>query len=352
MTTAGTHIPPDASGDHVNLTWPLPPRFSPINISAAFHKTLLDNIDTGSVHDVKFWAFSSRRRDASGVHLYEPRPVFANKQALLHVAEEFFLKVLEPGAHGFKESELVDMGSECPEDMRVSKQTNDPWHDCDSDLDDEEETADDTGGEVVDHPIPTPVPPHGDFTQVTARAALPNAPPAGVANVRGHLIRTPTVAYKTLRAFVYYSQFGEVNLATLRSPSATPSSESMLVDDNDVASYNPKVPMCSPKSMYMLAHRWNIPHLKSLALDAIESRLSPYNIWEQLLSPFTSWFSEVEATEVEYLMGNIDKFEVNRMQEFTIASVSSPVVWNIVSRLMKRHSERPEAVRTSAPAWR
>lgn len=111
----------------------------------------------------------------------------------------------------------------------------------------------------------------------------------------------------SLRAFVFYSVFGVVDFAPLRSQRGVSlGAADASVDRDQQLQCSSMAPSCSPKSMYRLAdeagapmrsmHRflnlkfrsqWNIPKLKALALDAIESRLSAENIMSELLCPFT-----------------------------------------------------------------
>lgn len=78
---------------------------------------------------------------------------------------------------------------------------------------------------------------------------------------------------------------------------------------------------CSPKSLYKLAdsklpsntrlsnsrnsHRsleYNLPHIKSRALDAIKASLTPNNVAIELFGPFATLFPDVRSLELDYML--------------------------------------------------
>jgi len=56
---------------------------------------------------------------------------------------------------------------------------------------------------------------------------------------------------------------------------------------------------CSPKSMYRLADKFDLEHLKKLTSEAISSRLSSENIIQELFSDFTWRYPEILKMETE-----------------------------------------------------
>ncbi|KAM5532552.1 hypothetical protein V8D89_013758 [Ganoderma adspersum] len=57
--------------------------------------------------------------------------------------------------------------------------------------------------------------------------------------------------------------------------------------------------------MYRLADKYNIPALKKLAADDINSKLGPDNIFEELFGTFTSLYPEIQETQIDYLNKHI-----------------------------------------------
>ncbi|KZT08415.1 uncharacterized protein LAESUDRAFT_66371 [Laetiporus sulphureus 93-53] len=109
----------------------------------------------------------------------------------------------------------------------------------------------------------------------------------------------PAVAYKTLKAFAFYTLTKKVDFAPLRSQ---PTSIRREKASTHRMAYDS--PQCSPKSMYRFAHMCEIKELKELALEDIKSKLSPDNILEELFSTLTSRYPEVQKAEVAYLLDN------------------------------------------------
>ncbi|GLB39078.1 hypothetical protein LshimejAT787_0602400 [Lyophyllum shimeji] len=99
-------------------------------------------------------------------------------------------------------------------------------------------------------------------------------------------------AFKTWKSLVFYLYTGEVNFRRSSSDVPQPGLE-------------PNTPApCSPKSIYRLAIKFDLPELKLLALNAIARDLSEGNIVNELFSRFTSMYAEVQKLEA-VVAGNL-----------------------------------------------
>ncbi|KAG8852936.1 hypothetical protein FRB96_008455 [Tulasnella sp. 330] len=61
---------------------------------------------------------------------------------------------------------------------------------------------------------------------------------------------------------------------------------------------------CSPKSLYKLADRLDLPLVKKRAFHAIKNSLNPRNVATELFGNFSSLFPEVRKIELDYLLGH------------------------------------------------
>ncbi|KAH9938934.1 hypothetical protein B0H21DRAFT_825334 [Amylocystis lapponica] len=223
--------------------------------------------------DVKFFAFSRRTlREDGTIRVDRPRSVLAIGSVLQR--NEYFDKLLSSGF-----SESTRRGSlESAFPQNEESYLDDYDYDEDSDLD-ENEAADDLMSEDV----------------TDARAGASDTSPGQCRQV---VLRD--VAYQTLRAFVFYLYTQRVNFLPLRSEGGTGRAAEVARALTD-----PKaVPPCSPKSMYRLADKYEIPELQRLAFTAIHSKLSIKNIVEESFSKFTARYEVVRDVEINYLRSN------------------------------------------------
>ncbi|KAF5383072.1 hypothetical protein D9615_005068 [Tricholomella constricta] len=101
------------------------------------------------------------------------------------------------------------------------------------------------------------------------------------------------IAFETWKSLVFYFYTRKIHFKPLSSCNKPLKPKSDAVDGP---------PMCSPKSMYRLAHKMGIPELQALALKAIAGNLSEHNILTEVFSSFTSKYPKVQEIEVEALM--------------------------------------------------
>ncbi|KAH8918172.1 hypothetical protein BT69DRAFT_1285924 [Atractiella rhizophila] len=141
--------------------------------------------------------------------------------------------------------------------------------------------------------------------------------------------------YTTYRALLFYLYSGKIEFAVLKSNSKAqevcaiaenkPTNAHCMVDrlpeeHSDPLLTTPAVTskesfielkqLClkvSPKSMYKLAHAYDIQPLKDLALQSIVAQLTPDNILLEVTSVFAATYDEVRAKEVTYWVNNWQK---------------------------------------------
>ncbi|RPD63866.1 hypothetical protein L227DRAFT_572307 [Lentinus tigrinus ALCF2SS1-6] len=256
---------------------------------------LLASVVGQSFEDVKFWAYSRRTSDGA---VDTPLSLLANSRLIRKTSSHFGFLL----AAGFAESGVADMDAPYPSTRPSFTEMYD--YASDSDLDDQEEVED--------------LPSTGEQSLPVSEAGGPRAPAMdehsleeggkGQQKARldesesedhtekiiakpGKVVFLEDIAYTTWKAFIVYAYLGEVNFAPLKSENkARPS-----------LTHSHTPPPCSPKSMYRLAEKYDIPDLKKDALKSIQSKLSPHNILEEIFSTFTSLYPAVQSIELEYL---------------------------------------------------
>ncbi|TBU64518.1 hypothetical protein BD310DRAFT_806323 [Dichomitus squalens] len=272
--------------------------------SEIHHAAILANITGRPYDDVKFFAFSRRSRNGS---VDTPLSLVANSRLVLKAAPHFGLVF---GA-GFAESEVSDMDAAYPSSRPAATESYGYW--SDSDLEDEgEDFTEDLSGQSIVDASSTSVQdrkmsesePKGKDREESASTAeparqldsgqLPSESKKAIVRP-GRVVHLDDVAYTTWKGFIFFAYFGELNFAPLKSQ---PGSLRM-----EPASH--AAPLCSPKSMYRIAHKYDISSLREKAVADIKAKLSPSNILEEIFTTFTSLYPEVRDVEIEYLHSNI-----------------------------------------------
>ncbi|KAH9942345.1 uncharacterized protein BXZ73DRAFT_87961 [Epithele typhae] len=244
---------------------------------------MLASVSGRSFEDIKFWAFS--RRSYTGV-VDKPLPLLANS-GLLHKVTDHFKFVLSTG---FAEGGIVEMESPFPSTRSSSSDMYD--YASDSDLEDEDE--DDFEGVSQDENSDDGKEHKEEGSGIGRNVAAIRKP--------GRVVHVEDVAYHTLKAFIFWAYYEEINFAPLKSQ------QKMLPTEQNA--YN--APFCSPKSMYRLAHRYDVPRLKELALNDIRSKLTHENILEELLSNFTMLYPDVRNIEIQFLRTCMNQETIRR----------------------------------------
>ncbi|KAL1748592.1 hypothetical protein HDZ31DRAFT_29305 [Schizophyllum fasciatum] len=107
----------------------------------------------------------------------------------------------------------------------------------------------------------------------------------------GRVVCVDGFAYQTWKSLIYYLYTGKVAFRPLRS----------LQDDAPSSSETQSLGVCSPKSMYRVAHMLEMPELQALCLKNIEYQLSADIIVQEAFSVFTSRYPEVSKMEIDVL---------------------------------------------------
>ncbi|KAI0088860.1 hypothetical protein BDY19DRAFT_152439 [Irpex rosettiformis] len=269
--------------DHAKLSEMLaPPELASIisyaerNKEKAAAKLLVSTLKTGVVIDTKFFAFS-RRKSGGGVD--RPLPIYTNS-LLLMAGVPHFITIL---GSGFAEDRTVSLDEPFPTEKEYLKDEYD--YPSDSDLeDDEEECSID-----VEIPLAEKKKEEPDSTEASITESSKLELPTG--GHYGRIIVLPTGAHKTWEALLAYLYTGEIKFALLKShPDHRRGRQSE----------GPFEVLCSPKSMYRLAHAYGLENLKKEAAANIESQLTPDNIMQELKSSLTVTHEEILKMEVDF----------------------------------------------------
>ncbi|KAH9938930.1 hypothetical protein B0H21DRAFT_52118 [Amylocystis lapponica] len=274
------------------------------------------SLTSGEFVDTKFYVFS--RRTTSGI-VKTPRVVFGNSLSLVQ-ASIHFERLL---SGGFAESLSGGLDTSSYADEQVSADIY--GYESDSDIEDEEEGCIGDIRETVSSTQPQEAlhnRPVGEGSTVGEDAAKGsvsqdvessgNLAESTSSTIREtHLVpkelgqahRTIFVkdmAFRTWQAFIYYTYFEKVNFSPLRSQTGT--SRKVVKGHRQTELYQP--PLCSPKSMYRLADKYDLKDLRELAKNDIKQKLTEDNILVELFSHFTSNYSEILELEIQFISDN------------------------------------------------
>ncbi|CCL99857.1 uncharacterized protein FIBRA_01882 [Fibroporia radiculosa] len=273
----------------------------------------------GEFIDTRIYAYS-RRTVSGGVD--HPLPVYANSETLTEVSN-YFDTVL---SGGFAESSVNSLDADSLSGETGSADEYEYY--SDSDLEDEDVPADaaasthplgrvdgagDDAAVVAGDEADRAISSAGGEIEVTGALSLFSlsnshndtstssqaVPTVDSTRRYGRTVFMKNMAYKTLRAFIFYVFTGEIKFAPLKSQLEHENGRQPEAADNRKA---PTPPPCSPKSMYRLAHMCDIKELQELALNDIKSKLSSKNILDEFLSAFTSRYTEIKKAELDFLM--------------------------------------------------
>ncbi|KAI0728223.1 hypothetical protein C8Q72DRAFT_835452 [Fomitopsis betulina] len=277
-----TRLAPWSSSTQVAA--PAPPAMQNMTREAVLASALQSAAMEGVFLNRTFCAYT--RRSASGV-VGAPQTVFANEALLRRTSGHF--------------DTMFSWDAQEP-----CESTNDYDYMSDSDLDD----ADDADEAITTQSIPEVFEKTSTQTQLVSSTGeeLPAATVKSISSsgslegrdtVSGApgMIALQTVAFKTFRAFVIWSLTGTIAFAPLRSQSSSVH-EQFQADSGS----SPGPPACSSKSMYRLAHMFDISELRELALRDLQARLSKDNILQELRSSITARYTELQQMQVNTLV--------------------------------------------------
>ncbi|KAG8985870.1 hypothetical protein FRB94_005125 [Tulasnella sp. JGI-2019a] len=115
-----------------------------------------------------------------------------------------------------------------------------------------------------------------------------------------------------------------------------------------------KAPLpCSPKSLYKLADRFDLPQIKRRAFQAIKNSLNPRNVAAELFGTFSSLFPEVRKFELDYLLSHWEEVSHSDTLMYDMNPFhpsSSPITPGFGSRLRPtsaRHNRLQQQISTT-----
>ncbi|KAF5354200.1 hypothetical protein D9756_007027 [Leucocoprinus leucothites] len=266
----------------------------PNSSSTNTKKALRCSLDALSFIDTKFYLFSRRVNSRPAC----PKVVYA-KSELLETSSPFLKDLLSEGT-GFSSGSPCDLSEDVPEELNKLDEGAFEY-DSDSDLEDGEPEVVGKGKEKGS----------GSEEKLEIVSTQVDDKLANQHPVNGRAFAINGTAYKTWKAFIYYTYTGDIVFNRLKSGEGSVISRPVAKKDLD--GVNPV--SCSPKSMYRFADYADIPALKSLAKEGIRKSLSSSNIVDELFSSFTYKYQEVIELEVDFLVANFTPGVARRLDE-------------------------------------
>lgn len=121
-----------------------------------------------------------------------------------------------------------------------------------------------------------------------------------------HTIEVSGTSYSTYAAILVWIQTQHISFAPLLSTirsygNDTPAVKLRAAIIASKLSANPLLPPpVSPKSIYRAAHLFELPALRTLALSAFSSQLTPQNVAEELYSDVAACYDEIKEVCLSY----------------------------------------------------
>ncbi|KAF9785417.1 hypothetical protein BJ322DRAFT_829047 [Thelephora terrestris] len=246
--------------------------------TTALREALNRGISSGGLVDTKIILYS--HRDYSG-RVRRPKALYTNSRVLKTVP--YFNDLL---FGNFAESQSKDFKEAIDEE----EYAEDYGYISDSDLEDDEEDK----FSFVYNGKPKVYHPSDPF-------AIPGEDKVACADYEecveeGKVVKVPDIAFVTFQAFIMYLYTGVIEFAPFGSEEIRRSRKAEIVRSSD-----DKIPRPSPKSIYRLADKYDIPALKTLALSHIRSGLAKCDIVEESFSIFASRYDEVRKLYIDQL---------------------------------------------------
>ncbi|KAF9785405.1 hypothetical protein BJ322DRAFT_828370 [Thelephora terrestris] len=241
--------------------------------TVALREALNEGISSGSFIDTKIILYSYR--DFSG-RVCRPKALYANSHVLKTVP--YFNDLL---FGDFAESQSKEFEEAIDEDGS----TEDYEYLSDSDLEDDEDEKILSGMESTPHTLDAPA-------SVGEEKAVPEDYRERIE--KGKVVKIPDIAFLTFQAFLVYLYTSKIWFAPFGSEENRRSRSVEIIDPGTF-------PRASPKSIYRLADKYDVPELKALALNHIRHQLTKCDIVEETFSRFASRFDEVRSLYLEQL---------------------------------------------------
>ncbi|KAF9785408.1 hypothetical protein BJ322DRAFT_828220 [Thelephora terrestris] len=241
--------------------------------TTALREALNEGISSGNFVDTKIILYSYR--DSSG-RVCRPKALYANSHVLKTVP--YFNDLL---FGDFAESQSRNF----IETIDEEEYTKDYGYLSDSDLEDDEDERDPSTTESEAHPLAI----RGGENTVVEEYKERRVE-------KGKVVKIPDIAFVTFQAFLMYLYTCEIEFAPFGSEE-----NRRLRSTEIVHRYHYEVPRPSPKSIYRLADKYDVPALKALAFNHIRSQLTKCDIVGETFSRFASRYDEIGNLYLEQL---------------------------------------------------
>ncbi|KAF9785419.1 hypothetical protein BJ322DRAFT_829074 [Thelephora terrestris] len=245
--------------------------------TTALREALNRGISSGNLIDTKIVLYS--HRDPSG-RVRRPKALYTNSSILKTVP--YFNDLL---FGNFAESQSKDFKEAIDEE----ESADDYGYLSDSDLEDDEDEK-----VSYKHTAKSEIQPFDPFAVSGEDKVAREDYEERIE--KGKVVKIPDIAFVTFQAFLMYLYTDLIEFAPFGSDENRRSRRAEIVKSS-----GDKIPRPSPKSIYRLADKYDIPTLKTLALNNIRSELEKCDIVEESFSIFASQFDEVRNLYLEQL---------------------------------------------------
>lgn len=270
------------------------------------------SLTRGDFRDTVFYLYSCKSSDS----VVFPRPVFAISKVLVAVIPYF--KTLLSG--DFVEANTGSNDNSSFGHALDGKLSFEEYgYECDSDLDETEESwnGDDTqhdrhceyienreiGSESVESSLEASLDNSGTPMSTTSRKP----------DTFLRKVYVKDVAFRTWKALIFHVYTGRISFGPLRSQLPTGVSSR-----SDSAGHTL---LCSPKSMYRLADKYDMKDLKELARTDIQSKITTQNVVPELFSTFASRYPDIRNHLVDFYVTHCHHPDVMTAMPAWIAKV-------------------------------
>ncbi|KAI6164187.1 hypothetical protein EDD17DRAFT_379521 [Pisolithus thermaeus] len=316
-------------------------------ISVLREQLLLDilraSLTCGDLRDTVFYLYSRK----SSEFVQSPRPVFAISRMLVAVVPYF--KTLLSG--NFVEANITSNDNSSFGHSLDDKLSFEEYgYEYDSDLDETEEdwSGDDyqhnrdcggiqeceIGLESIQSSLKASVDGFGTLVSTT-----PCRPGTFLRKVY-----VKDVAFRTWKALIFHIYTGRISFGPLRSqPSTGTSLRSGSADHT---------PLCSPKSMYRVADKYDLKGLKALARANIQSKITAQNVVPEVFSTFASRYPDIRNCLVKFYVTHRDHPDVITAMPAWIAKVvrgELPHAEEALNGIFRALTQKPRTGRGDLP---
>ncbi|KAF9785359.1 hypothetical protein BJ322DRAFT_826989 [Thelephora terrestris] len=223
-----------------------------------------------------------------GSFITKPTALYANTHVLKTVP--YFSDLL---SGVYSETEPKDFSEPIDED----EQAENYGHYADSDLEDEDDAVYATWEAAKTAAPPKRNPPSPSPSPADDGDSEPVYGERNESSRKGTIIKIHDIALITFQAFLMYLYTGQIEFAPYGSEENRRSRSVEIVSTSDDS-----IPQPSPKSIYRLAHMYDIPALQQLALDSIRNGLEQCDTVEEVFSEFSSKYEVVRNMHVNHLV--------------------------------------------------